>query len=106
MVKREKIAEQSINMRARDAESQCTKFMQQFTFMLSRAPFVMNSFVREQDEGGQIINIQVRFSPETPQQRGGRKARKRRSEWRELARTGQGASSPETTIENDGIRRI
>ena len=72
--------------------------------MISRAPFVINSFVREQGEGEQIINIQVRFSPESPQQRGGRKARKRRSERRELARTGQGASSPEATIENEGIR--
>ena len=89
-------------MRA-SGETACTKFMQQFTFMISRAPFVMNSFVSEQNEGGQIINIQVRFSPESPQQRGGKKARKKRSERRELARTGQGASSQETTIENVGI---
>ena len=105
MVKREQIAEQSINMRAssQTMETACTKFMQNLTFMISRAPFVINSFVREQEEGEQIIKIHVRFSPESPQQRGGRKARKRRSERRELARTGQGASSQETSIENDGI---
>ena len=93
----------SIKMRV-TAEMACTKFMQQFTFMISRAPFVMDSFVKEQDEGGQVINIQVRFSPESPQQRGGKKARERRSKRRELARTGQGASSQETSIENDGIQ--
>ena len=76
--------------------------MQQFGFMISRAPFVMDSFVKEQNEGGQVINIQVRYSPESPQQRGGEKARERRSKRRELARAGQEASSQETSIENDG----
>ena len=73
VVKRKQFAEQSINMRAsgQTMETACTKFMQNLTFMISRAPFVINSFVREQEEGEQIINIQVRFSPETPQQRGG-----------------------------------
>ena len=61
---------------------------------------MINSFAREQDEGEHTINIQVRFSPEQPQQRGGRQARKRRSKRRQLERTEREASSPETTIEN------
>ena len=81
-------------------EAACTRFMQNFTFMLSRAPFVMESFAKEQDGGDNSINIKVRFSSEQPQQRGGRQARKRRSKRRELERTEREASSPQTTVEN------
>ena len=52
-------------------EAACTTFMQNFTFMLSWAPFVMESFAKEQDGGDNSINIKVRFSSEQPQQRGG-----------------------------------
>ena len=103
MIKRKKFANKSIKMRV-TAEMACSKFMQQIGFMISRAPFVMESFMKEQTDGGQVLNIQVRYSPESSQQRGGEKARERRSKRRELERTGQADSSQETSIENGGIQ--
>ena len=74
MIKRKKFANKSIKMIV-TAEMACSKFMQQIGFMISRAPFVMESFMKEQTDGGQVLNIQVRYSPESSQQRGGEKAR-------------------------------
>merc|ERR1719483_1664201 len=48
----------------------------------------------------------VRYSPESSQQRGGKKARERRSKRRELERTGQTGSSQETSLENGGIQEV
>ena len=63
--------------------------------------------MKEETDGGQVLKIQVRYSPESSQQRGGKKARERRSKRRELERTGQAVSqagSQRTSLENGGIQ--
>jgi len=64
----------------------------------------MESFLNENN----VLNISVRYSPESSQQRGGKKAREKRREKRELARTGgQSVSqvgSQRTSLENGEIQ--
>ena len=105
MIKRKKFANKSIKMRV-TAEMACSKFLKEIGIMISRAPFIMESFMKEQTDGGQVLNISVRYSPESSQQRGGKKARERRSKRRELERTGQTGSSQETSLENGGIQEV
>ena len=79
--------------------------MKEMSIMLSRSPFITESFITE--EGGKILNISVRYSPESSQQRGGKKAREKRRERRELERTGQSVSqagSQRTSLENGEIK--
>jgi len=105
VIKRKKFANKSIKMKV-TAEMACSKFLKEIGLMISRAPFIMESFMKEQTDGGHVLNMTVRYSPESSQQRGGKKARERRSKRRELERTGQTGSSQETSLENGGIQEV
>jgi len=80
--KTQEIANRNIKMK-KTPEMECSRLMKELSIMLSRSPFVMESFLNENN----VLNISVRYSPESSQQRGGKKAREKRRERREQERT-------------------